>query len=264
MDGTFVEAVGRLKTPFQFKANGLPYVAFPEVDAQGQERWRLQGGLIGYELNGIGAHAPKPEPLRFEILKGLLSYVRENPDKVGKMFLVVENPRSILCVGENDSGGLRPTWAEVSNGRGGKESVVMHGNPMDPEAFLALLRKEFRDTTDRGYLLELVSTLRMEAVTTLTDDGVTQRAAVKDGVHFAKSVPIRPELELAPADLTFPDVEPPLMKHVFRLLGGGEKEKPKCVLLSCRVPEWDAAVCQKLATILGEATKDLPHVTVIG
>lgn len=104
------------------------------------------------------------------------------------------------------------------------------GRYMPPEDFIVGVQTCFAESEGRAAVLRLAGNLRPERIETLTDDGVTQVAAVRksagrtEGVKLDNPVPLQPWIG-------FDDLEPPMVGYVLRLHAGKiEGEPPQLAL----------------------------------
>lgn len=113
------------------------------------------------------------------------------------------------------------------------------------EFIINLMTKFENDDVVKG-LLKLVSEVRAGKLATSTDDGYSQEAIVKGGVHLSASEKIQNIWHLKTFK-TFPEVEQPTIPYILRL-HQREDEVPKFALYDCDGANWKV----KLASVIRE------------
>ena len=100
---------------------------------------------------------------------------------------------------------------------------------------IALMTKFVMDDSLRA-LLKFISSVRAEKVHTSDDDGISQVAAVKAGVHLTGAKDVQNLWHLQTYK-TFPEVEQPVIPYILRLHQRDE-EMPKFALYECDGGLW--------------------------
>lgn len=277
MDGTAVQKlVEETRKPTVMTVGGEEILVTPDN--------QVYGGFAGWpgrDGQRLYPRIPAVEkPLQFPTLCGLIRYAVGTPrtlpgaapaekDGATDFVLHVSSFRSVAVVGSLEWPSLqRRTFARAVPST--QMTDYPYGKWLDPETALIAIRQAFTPSADRGYLLDLLATLREELVTTREDNGVTQMATVKTGLVMAEKIPVRPELDLFPMGLTFEEVDPKEPLHcAVRLKGGGPDELPKVLLAATNLPEWEertverirnwiANEIQTIAAVDGEPSKEIP------
>jgi hypothetical protein len=109
-------------------------------------------------------------------------------------------------------------------------------DPRAQDEFFITVMKQFQDTEQREELLRLCSSLKAEKIATSEDDGVSQTAAVKAGVHLSSKIEVKNNWVLK-AQITFPEVEQPEVPYFLRLHQSRE-ETPRLALYERDGGKW--------------------------
>jgi len=121
---------------------------------------------------------------------------------------------------------------------------------MDHETFIIRLQAIFTPTADLDYLLKLASNLSTERVQTSEDDGITQKATLKQGVVL-KGQPqeVKARVNLAPFR-TFREVAQPASDFIFRLRNAGENQPPTLALFEADGGKWKLEAMENIGRYL--------------
>ncbi len=87
---------------------------------------------------------------------------------------------------------------------------------MSIEEFLIVLRSKFVRSRDVDYLSEILAKITNAKSIQTEDDGVTQRAEIRQGIQLTNTAELRPIVELMPYR-TFLEVEQPMSEFLFRV-----------------------------------------------
>jgi uncharacterized protein YuzE len=104
------------------------------------------------------------------------------------------------------------------------------------EEFIINLLTKFEKTEQLTALLKQVSSVKQERLQTSEDDGVSQVAATKTGVHLSSQTQIQSMWTLKTFK-TFPEVDQPEIPYILRLHQRDE-EMPKFALYECDGGMW--------------------------
>jgi hypothetical protein len=126
-----------------------------------------------------------------------------------------------MLSGSADKEGRRHVWARAKYGEG--IQTFPFGNYLDPDQFIvcAQSRIEKQGNDDLDYVLKIASTIAAEQVQTSEDDGISQKIAVRRGIHLKDSETVQPRVKLAPFR-TFTEVPQALSTFVLRARNRGE------------------------------------------
>lgn len=224
---------------------------------KGQEIGTLITEVAGHTMSTVPLHhvAPKPEPepavLAFGSLQSLADYVRENRDALDltKCVLHVAGPTSVRLLGPlTGEKRQRFTYAAASC-RNLMDQWV--GQYHGQEDFVVAMQSRFTPEMDRAAVLQVVSKLKEEQALETEDDGISQRANVRAGVHLAAQVTVPNPVKLAPFR-TFREVEQPASSFVLRVTKG-----PRCALFEADGGAWELAAVDAVAVWLRATVTDL-------
>ncbi len=238
MDGTFIEKLVEHLRPSTF-----------EVDGKTFSDRRLVPVI----------HDPRPKPITAHTLQALKDYLGANVDGLEMKNLIahVVNHQEVQLFGpaekplQERSYFLKCDLVETARFR--------FGEWHDPESFIINLLSLFEETEDLNQLLDLVGSLKAEAVTTLDDDRTTQVVTRRQGVALAKKEKAPLRMKLAPFR-TFREIEQPPSMFIFRVRGGGEGELPQCALFEADGSAWMLDAIEAIAAWIRE---NIPGLNVI-
>lgn len=193
-------------------------------------------------------------------LQAVVDYVTENPDALGTdaMFIHIEDYRTVRVLGAPQAPtNQRPcfltcTASERWNRMYKPDAYIV------PRAFIVWMMSGFYPNADQEYALNLVASLKAEAVTEVTDNRVSQAVAVKRGVKSGLEE-IRNPLKLAPYR-TFPEVGPLESLFILRAEDNGDNV-PKLILIDADPGNYEV---NAVAAIKAWLASQLPDVTIIG
>ena len=119
------------------------------------------------------------------------------------------------------------------------------------------IQSSFVDKGDKTVLLQYTGLIKNEAVKTTGDDGVSQQVTVKTGVASVGQAIVPNPVELAPYR-TFPEVEQPISKFIFRM-----QEGPRAALYEADGGAWRNKAILSIKEYLQEELKELENIEII-
>jgi hypothetical protein len=123
------------------------------------------------------------------------------------------------------------------------------GQFMQSEAFIIGLQSNFvPNIGDVDYVLQIASKLTMENVATSSDDGISQKTALRSGVVLKEDAVIKSRVKLAPYR-TFSEVEQPKSEFLFRLKPV-ENQLPQCAIFEADGGKWRLDAMESVAAWL--------------
>lgn len=156
-----------------------------------------------------------PTPLRISTLRSLVDYIKSGLDTIEEeqFFIVIEDERCINLVSA--------LYQDEANRKMLVHVVAESPTPdfdmyKDRERFQIALQTLFQSTEDRDILLKFISSVQSGTISTLQDDGITQRATVNRGAKGKADVCVPNPVTLRPYR-TFVDLEQPASPFIFRL-----------------------------------------------
>lgn len=190
----------------------------------------------------------KPDHVVHSTLRSLVSYLKDNPDKVEDgTFLSVTSPIQVTAVtpvqGKDQD---RKTYAVATASAPGHQLGIYQ--PL--EAFAIYVRTCFVETEARNALVALISGVVDSTDVTQSDDGLSQSVQLRKGLSLVKEGETPGVVNLQPFR-TFHDVEQPEVPFVLRL----DKRPPVGVVAALFEADggaWKHEATQSIATFLRE------------
>lgn len=214
------------------------------------------GGLGVYSKDKlIKMEQPVADTLKVTTLTGLIDYIKSNIDKVEEELLIQVksneevNLYSPLNEDRNRELFLRAEAILPSN--------IRYDRFLDTEQFNIMLQSSFVDRGDRKTLLTYTALTQDEPVRTIGDDGVSQQVTVKTGVASLENAKVPNPVELAPYR-TFPEVEQPTSKFIFRM-----KEGPSAALFEADGGAWRNEAIKNIKEYLAKELEEFKNVKII-
>lgn len=202
---------------------------------------------------------PMADPVRMSTLTSLLDYIREEVDVMaGRMIIHVTSPEEVLlysCLNEKRD---REYLVTVTS----QAPDFSYGRFMEHEAFCIGVQSKFISDpdTDKELLLKFAGTVENGSVAEYGDDGVTQKATVRQGIA-SKTDAIVPNPVVLRPYRTFPEVEQPASSFIFRMK---ENNGVCCALFEADGGAWKNEAMGNIKEYLKENLYDrLEQFTVI-
>lgn len=231
--------------------------AIADLARRGQLVGELLTQVDGHTMSTVALHhvppksEPEPTALAFGSLQALADYVRENRDGLDLKTCVlhVGSPTSVRLLGPlTGEKRQRFTYAAASC-RNLMDQWL--GQYHGQEDFVVAMQSRFTPEMDRASVLSVVSKLKEEQSLETEDDGVSQRATARAGVHLAQQVTVPNPVKLSPFR-TFREVEQPASSFVLRVTKG-----PRCALFEADGGAWELAAVDHVALWLRTSVTDL-------
>jgi hypothetical protein len=223
----------------------------------GEEKYikeELNGGVYT-NVNLKRIEGPKAEAIDTTTLTSIVDYIKENVDSTKDISLIVhvENYKKVSI--KTELNGDRRRECLVS-----AQALIPNfitDRFMDAEKFNIMLQSSFVESDDRAKLLKVSGCIKEEAVKSIGDDGVSQAATIKTGVATVCDVKVPNPVILAPFR-TFPEVEQPISKFIFRMQSG-----PECALYEADGGSWRNAAMESIKEYLERNLEGLENVKII-
>jgi len=203
----------------------------------------------------------RPAPLTINTLSGLVDYLKADADSIlknGPIVHIVSEKE--VRVYSNLTGGLEKS-PDMCRDHFVTARVNEEGFPFDrllnQEEFVIRAMCKFEKTPERDNLIAQVGNLKDETTATVKDDGVTQTATVKTGVHLVSTAEIKPIVILQPFR-TFREIEQPESPFLLRLQKSSSG--PVVALYEADGAAWKIQAVTEIAGYLSDA---LPDLTII-
>lgn len=179
-------------------------------DEYGRE-FLIQGGTH------VRIGVPRPEKIHLERLDGLIEYVNENIDARGEeeMLIIIEDVDTVRLTTVLDDIEQRDSLLECR----ATTSNFKYNHWYNHEEFVIHLLSKFMETEHLDYLVRIASTIKVDENVNVSDDGISQKVAVKKGITSLENEDIRARVTLKPVR-TFFEIEQPTSEFIFRIRQG--------------------------------------------
>lgn len=197
----------------------------------------------------------KASVLTVSTLTGLVDYIKSDLDKLPEKLLIqVISPREVALYSPLNADREREQYISA-------EAIlpdnVIYDRFIGTEQFNIMLQSAFVDVGTKSSLLKYTGLIQDEAVKTTGDDGVSQQVTVKTGVASVGQAIVPNPVELAPYR-TFPEVEQPISKFIFRM-----QEGPRAALYEADGGAWRNKAILSIKEYLQEELKELENIEII-
>ena len=187
-----------------------------------------QGTFSRVSLNRVTE--PVASKLTVSTLTGLVDYIKTNVDHLeGKLLIQVKSPEEVALYSPLNADREREKYVSA-------EAIlpnnVAYERFLDTERFNIMLQSAFVDDEDKSKLLKYTALITDDTVKNFGDDGISQKVTVKTGVVSVSDAVVPNPVTLAPFR-TFPEVEQPESKFIFRM-----KEGPSAALFEADGGAW--------------------------
>ena len=198
---------------------------------------------------------PKAETLTVSTLTGLVDYIKSNIDTLPEKLLIqVKSHKEVALYSPLNIDREREEYISV-------EAIlpnnVVYDRFLSTEQFNIMLQSSFVDVGTKSTLLKYTGLVQDEAVKTTGDDGVSQQVTVKTGVASVGQAIVPNPVELAPYR-TFPEVEQPISKFIFRM-----QEGPKAAIFEADGGAWRNKAILNIKGYLQEQLRELKNIEII-
>lgn len=198
---------------------------------------------------------PVASKLTVSTLTGLVDYIKSKLDTLPEKLLIqVKSPSKVDLYSPLNADREREQYISA-------EAIlpnnVQYERFLDTERFNIMLQSAFVDNKDKSILLKYTGLVQDDAVKTIGDNGVSQAVTIKTGVASVGQAEVPNPVTLAPYR-TFPEVEQPSSKFIFRM-----KEGPSAALFEADGGAWRNQAILGIKEYLKEALKDNENVEII-
>lgn len=198
---------------------------------------------------------PVASKLTVSTLTGLVDYIKTNVDKLeGKLLIQVKSPEEVTLYSPLNADREREKYVSA-------EAIlpnnVVYDRFLDTERFNIMLQSAFVDDEDKSKLLKYTALITDDTVKNFGDDGISQKVTVKTGVVSVSDAVVPNPVTLAPFR-TFPEVEQPESKFIFRM-----KEGPSAALFEADGGAWRNKAILSIKQYLQEELKELENIEII-
>lgn len=217
---------------------GLKNVQQFEIDGEQYSTERL------HRIPKVYDPTPRSEGIHICTLTGLIDYIRSGVDNLDNTLVVhIRSHAEVHVYSELRTDMDRHHYitckAMVPN--------IAFERFLDLENFNIMLQSCFLENLDRAAVLKVVGNVKEDNVRTTGDNGVAQVVTAKAGVATVGDVLVPNPVALCPFR-TFPEVEQPESKFVFRM-----QEGPAAALFEADGGKWKIFAMQNIKEYLSEA-----------
>ena len=166
------------------------------------------------ELYRVDKHIPMAAPIEVNTLTSLVDYIKAHIDTMAeKMIIQVVSPEEVRLFSQLNEKRCRETIVKV-------EALIpsfRYEHFIDHESFCISVQAKFMDdpATDKALLLKFAGTVEQGSVAEYGDDGVTQKATVRQGIASKTDAVVPNPVKLRPYR-TFTEVVQPASDFILR------------------------------------------------
>jgi hypothetical protein len=185
---------------------------------------------------------PTPDPLKVKSLSGLIDYLKSNFDddlRPSRMIHVV-SPTQVVAFSSFNGNYNRNEYIAAF----AMLPEFSFDRWYNAEEFNIKLQSAFVKNEDRDIMLKVVGNIKEEAVSSVSDDGVSQAVVAKTGIASVGNVLVPNPVLLKPYR-TFVEVEQPESDFIFRMKNG-----PSCALFEADGGAWKLQAMHNIKTHL--------------
>lgn len=198
---------------------------------------------------------PVANTLTVSTLTGLVDYIKGNVDKLkGELLIQVKSQDEVRLYSPLNEDKERELYIKA-------EAIlpnnVRYDQFIDTERFNIMLQSSFVDAGYKKALLQYTGLVQDENVKSIGDDGVSQQVTVKTGVASVGQAIVPNPVSLAPYR-TFPEVEQPISKFIFRM-----KEGPSAAIYEADGGAWRNEAIKNIKEYLEEELKEVENIKII-
>lgn len=215
---------------------------------------QLEQGTFSRE-NLKRVNDPVATTLKVSTLTGLVDYIKANVDELkGELLIQVKSHDEVRLFSKLNTDRDRELYIQA-------EAIlpnnIRYNSFIDTENFNIMLQSSFVDTGDKAVLLKYTGLVQDEAVKSTGDDGVSQQVTVKTGVASVGQAIVPNPVSLAPYR-TFPEVEQPISKFIFRMQSG-----PRAALFEADGGAWRNQAILNIKNYLEKELEKAINVSII-
>lgn len=196
-------------------------------------------------LNRLSKHIPEARSISMNTLSSLVDYIKTNVDTMAeKMIIQVVSPTEVKLFSQLNEERDREYLVEVEAQIPG----FRYGSFIDHEEFCINAQAKFIDDpdTDKALLLKFTGTVEHGSVAEYGDDGVTQKATVKNGIASKTDAVVPNPVKLRPYR-TFIEVEQPASEFIFRMK---QERGISCAIFEADGGAWKNAAMKNIKNYL--------------
>lgn len=166
-------------------------------------------------LNRLSKNIPIADSIRMGTLSSLVDYIKAHIDSMAdKMIIQIASPGEVLLFSQLNENREREYLVKAE----AQIPDFRYGSFIEHEEFCINVQSKFVSDpeTDKDLLLKFAGTVENGTVAEYGDDGITQKATVRQGIASKKEAIIPNPVKLRPYR-TFIEVEQPASEFIFRM-----------------------------------------------
>lgn len=201
-------------------------------------------------------HNPKAEPITLNTLSSMIDYITSGYDSIGNAFIHIVSPTEVRLYSVLDDDRVRENLVNVK----AKVPSFKFNEFIPHEEFCIKLQSKFLCNEDRTLILKFAGTVEAGTVAQYGDDGVTQKATIKQGIS-GKQDALVPNPVCLKAYRTFVEVNQPESMYIFRMKQFSSGVC--CGLYEADGGAWEIVAKDRIREYLDEHLKDIPDLVII-
>lgn len=192
---------------------------------------------------------PQIETLEVSNLTSIIDFLKANIDGYKEKLLIqVVSPRQVRVLTPLDVDRNRQ---EILRAEAILPENIVYDRFIDTERFNIMLQSSFADNKDKKLLLKFTGLIKDEAVKETGDDGISQAVTIKTGVASVGDAIVPNPVVLAPFR-TFPEIEQPESKFIFRMRSG-----PEAAIFEADGGAWKNEAMRRIKKYLVKSLEDI-------
>ncbi len=201
----------------------------------------------------------KAEPIFTETLTGLIQYIKSGTDEkelAGKMIVHVMSPTRAVLLSSLNGDMERNSLIEAN----AKLPDIIFNRYMNSEEFMISLRSKFVQNDDTAKLIQFSGTVEAGTIATYSDDGISQSAAVREGI-VGKETKLVPNPVILCPYRTFFEVRQPESEFIFRMKN--RDNSVACAIFEADGGAWMREAMTGIQIFLQKNLEEYENITVI-
>lgn len=210
------------------------------------------------ELYRVEKYIPMARAIEMNTLTSLVDYIKANIDTMAdKMIIQVVSPEEVRLFSQLNEQRKREDIVVVK----AVTPTFSYERFIDHESFCINVQAKFIDDpqTDKALLLKFAGTVEQGSVAEYGDDGVTQKATVRQGIASKQDAVVPNPVKLRPYR-TFIEIEQPVSEFIFRMR---DERGITCALFEADGGAWKNVAMSKIKDYLQFELSEFPQFTVI-
>lgn len=208
------------------------------------------------------SYNPQAEPIRLHTLTGLVDYVKSKFDPLKfpatNLIIEVESPERVKLYTSLDYERTREELAVVE----ARIPSFQFNKFIGSEEFIINVQAKFidDDSSDRAAILSFAGTVETGSIAEYSDDGVSQKATVKEGIINKVERLVPNPVKLRPYR-TFLEVEQPASEFIFRMKN--DSFGVDCAIFEADGGAWVNAATRNIKEYLSFELSEIENLLII-